>query len=100
MYIVLDGVAEVFVMDDEGKIVVLARLTPGHYFGEQALLPDGTGKRNANVRADGKTTLVRVAKRYFQLVVNHDNKLMLALQAVGDAQRRKITDAIGRGGGW
>lgn len=100
MYIVLDGVAEVFVMDDDGKIVVLARLTPGHYFGEQALLPDGTGKRNANVRADGRTTLVRVAKRYFQLIVNHDNKLMLALQAVGDAQRRKIIDAIGRGGGW
>jgi cAMP-dependent protein kinase regulator len=100
MYIVLDGTAEVFVMDDDGKIVVLARLTQGHYFGEQALLPDGSGKRNANVRADGRTTVVRVAKRYFQLIINHDNKLMLALQALGDAQRRKIIDAIGRGGGW
>lgn len=100
MYVVLDGAAEVFVMDDDGKIVVLGRLTAGHYFGEQALLPGGTGKRNANVRADGRTTVVRVAKRYFQLIINHDNKLMLALKAVGDAQRRKIIDAIGRGDAW
>ena len=100
MYVVLEGAAEVFVMDDDGKIVALSRLTAGHYFGEQALLPAGTGKRNANVRADGRTTLVRVAKRYFQLIINHDNKLMLALQAIGDAQRRKITDAIGRGDHW
>jgi CRP-like cAMP-binding protein len=100
MYVVLDGAVEVFVMDDDGKIVVLGRLTAGHYFGEQALLPGGTGKRNANVRAEGGATLVRVAKRYFQLIVNHDNKLMLALKAVGDAQRRRISDLIGRGNPW
>ena len=100
MYVVLEGAAQVFVMDDDGKIVVLGRLTAGHYFGEQALLPGGTGRRNANVRADGPITLVRVAKRYFQLIVNHDNKLMLALQAVGDAQRRRIIDLIGRGNPW
>lgn len=100
MYVVLDGAVEVFVMDDDGKIIVLARLTRGHYFGEQALLPSSSGKRNANVRADEKTTLVRVAKRYFQLIVNHDNKLMLALKAVGEAQQRRIIDAIGRGGEW
>ncbi len=100
MYVVLDGAVEVFVMDDDGKIVVLGRLTAGHYFGEQALLPGGTGKRNANVRAEGEVTLVRVAKRYFQLIVNHDNKLMLALKAVGDAQRRRISDLIGRGNPW
>lgn len=97
MYIVLDGAVEVFVMDDDGKIVVLAELTRGHYFGEQALLPEGTGKRNANVRANERATLVRVAKRYFQLIINHDNKLMLALKAVGAAQKKKITDAIGGG---
>ena len=100
MYIVLDGAVEVFVMDDDGKVIVLARHTKGQYFGEQALLPTRSGRRNANVRADGRTTLVRVAKRYFQLILNRDNKLMLALQAVGDAQRRKISDVIGRGNTW
>jgi CRP-like cAMP-binding protein len=95
MYVVLDGSVEVFVMDDDGKIVVLSELTRGHYFGEQALLPEGSGKRNANVRANERAILVRVAKRYFQLIINHDNKLMLALKAVGAAQKKKIVDAIG-----
>lgn len=95
MYVVLDGSVEVFVVDDDGKIVVLSELTRGHYFGEQALLPQGSGKRNANVRANTQATLVRVAKRYFQLIINHDNKLMLALKAVGASQKKKIIDAIG-----
>jgi CRP-like cAMP-binding protein len=100
MYIVLDGAVEVFVMDDDGKFIVLTKLSRGHYFGEQALLPNSTGKRNANVRADSNTTLVRVAKRYFQLIITHDNKLMLALKAVGEAQKRKIISAIGKLSDW
>jgi CRP-like cAMP-binding protein len=100
MYIVLDGSVEVFVMDDDGRIVELARLTRGHYFGEQALLPQGSGRRNANVRAAERVLLIRVAKRYFQLIINHDNKLMLALKAVGAAQRKKIADAIGELSKW
>lgn len=100
MYVVLDGSVEVFVMDDDGKIVALATLTRGHYFGEQALLPQGTGRRNANVRAAERVVLIRVAKRYFQLIINHDNKLMLALKAVGAAQKKKIVDAIGDPSNW
>ena len=96
MYVVLDGSVEVFVVDDDGQIVVLTELFKGHYFGEQALLPDSSGKRNANVRANGPVTLVRVAKNHFQLIVNHDNKLMLALKAVGEAQQNKIVNAIGQ----
>ena len=97
MYIVLDGSVEVFVADEDGQTLVLSELFKGNYFGEQALLPDGNGKRNANVRTNGRSTLVRVAKKnYFQLIVNHDNKLMLALRAVGDAQKNKIVGAIGQ----
>ncbi len=96
MYVILDGSVDVFVVDEEGKLVVLATLTKGHYFGEQALLPDNQGKRNANVRANGDVTLIRVAKRYFQLIVTHDDKLMLALQSIGSEQQKKIEQAIGR----
>ncbi|MFT4582628.1 MAG: CRP-like cAMP-binding protein [Gammaproteobacteria bacterium] len=96
MYVVLEGSVEVFVVDDDGQIVVLAELFRGNYFGEQALLPEGSGKRNANVRTNGASTLVRVAKKYFRLIINHDNKLMLALMAIGDAQKNKIVSAIGR----
>jgi CRP-like cAMP-binding protein len=96
MYIVLDGSVEVFVADEDGKVVILSQLIKGNYFGEQALLPEGSGKRNANVRANNRATLVRVARKYFQLIINHDNKLMLALKAVGDSQFDKIISAIGR----
>lgn len=100
MYVVLDGSVEVFVIDDDGHIVVLSELFKGDYFGEQALLPEGSGKRNANVRANGPATLVKVAKKYFQLIINHDRKLMLALKAVGDAQHNKIAGAIGQSFDW
>ena len=95
MYVVLDGSVQVFVVDDDGHIVVLAELFKGNYFGEQALLPDGSGVRNANVRANTAALLVRVAKKYFQLIVTKDNKLMLALKAVGEAQQKEIEKAIG-----
>ena len=100
MYVVLDGSVEVFVVDDDGQIVVLSELFRGNYFGEQALLPEGSGKRNANVRANGPATLVKVAKKYFQLIVNHDNKLMLALKAVGGAQQNKIVSTIRKTYDW
>ena len=100
MYVVIDGLVEVFVVDDDGKMIVLAELARGHYFGEQALMPNSTSKRNANVRANTRSTLVRVAKRYFQLIIDHDNKLMLALKAVGEAQKRKIIVAIGQSDEW
>jgi CRP-like cAMP-binding protein len=100
MYVILDGSVEVFVVDDDGQIVALSELFRGNYFGEQALLPDSTGRRNANVRANGPATLVKVAKKYFQLIINHDNKLMRALKAVGDAQQNKIVSAIGKPYDW
>ena len=59
MYVVLDGSVEVFVVDDDGQIVVLSELFRGNYFGEQALLPEGSGKRNANVRANGPAVYSR-----------------------------------------
>ena len=95
MYIVLEGEVEVFIVDDDGKVAVLSTLTRGHYFGEQALLPQGTGRRNANVRAGTQVSLIRVARDYFRLVLNRDNRLMLALRVVGDSQRKTITEILG-----
>lgn len=95
MYILLDGSVEVFIVDDDGKVVILATLSRGHYFGEQALLPHGSGYRNANVRAGGRVSLVKVAKEYFRLLLSRDNKLMLALKVIGEAQRKKITEVLG-----
>ncbi len=90
LFVVLAGVVEVFVAGENGAELVAARLDEGHYFGEQALLPGGVGRRNASVRAANNVTLARVSKQHFHLVLNRDPKLLAALRAVGDAQRSKI----------
>lgn len=100
MYVVLDGVVEPFVMDDDGKVVVLGHLDKGQYFGEQALLPGSPGKHATNVRAKTDVTLIRVGKRHFQAIVKHDKNLYEALKAVGDAQRLRKIEAIGGGDDW
>jgi ferredoxin-NADP reductase/CRP-like cAMP-binding protein len=51
MYFVAGGSAQVIGRSFDGSEVVLARLEPGAYFGEQALLPGGSARRSATVRA-------------------------------------------------
>src|SRR5438045_429635 len=51
MYVILDGAVQVFTTSFDGSDIVLARLEAGRWFGEQALIPGGTGRRNASIRA-------------------------------------------------
>lgn len=51
MYVVAAGSVQVIGKAFDGSEVVLARLEPGAYFGEQALLPGDTSRRSATVRA-------------------------------------------------
>jgi CRP-like cAMP-binding protein len=91
LYVILDGVVEVFILDDDGRVTILAELHPGDYFGEQALMPGGSGERNAFVRTDKKTRLIKVARDYFRLILNRDSELYEALNKVGQAQREEIS---------
>jgi CRP-like cAMP-binding protein len=90
LYVVLEGIVDVFNFDDEDKIVVLARLEPGTYFGEQALLAEEKGKRNAYVRTDGQARLIQIPKEYFRLLVNRDSELAAELKKAGEQQRATI----------
>ncbi len=51
MYFVASGSVQVLGRSFDGSEIVLARLEPGAYFGEQALLAGGAARRNATVRA-------------------------------------------------
>ena len=51
MFVVDDGAVQIYTTGFDASDVVLARLGPGDWFGEQALLPGGTGRRNASARA-------------------------------------------------
>ena len=88
MYIILDGTVEIFTLDNDGKIVILAKLTNGEYFGEQALMPDSKGKRNAFARTDKESRLIKIPKEYFRLVLNRDSELARELKQKHEAQKQ------------
>ena len=91
LYVVMDGIVEVFMIDEDGKINILARLEPGDYFGEQALMDGSNGERNAYVRTDNETRLIKIAKDYFKLALKRDSVLAMALKKVGEAQIEEIS---------
>ncbi|MBM2830374.1 MAG: protein,cyclic nucleotide-binding protein,cache protein [Gammaproteobacteria bacterium] len=90
MYVILDGMVEVFTLDNDGKIVILATLKSGDYFGEQALMPDSKGKRSAFARTDNASRLIKIPKEYFTLVLNRDSELAKELKKVHEAQKQKL----------
>lgn len=89
MYVVLDGSVEIFTLDDDGKVTVLAIHERGGYFGEQALLPGSTGVRTAYARSNRKARLIRVPKAYFRLILTRDSSLAESLGKIGKAQQEQ-----------
>ncbi len=89
LFVILDGIVEIFMIDEEGKIEILAKLKPGDYFGEQALMPGASGKRNAYARTDNETRLIKVAKEYFKLALKRDSTLAIDLLKKGQAQMKQ-----------
>lgn len=96
LYVILEGTVEVFNFDDDDKIVILAKLEPGTYFGEQALLADGEGKRNAYVRTNGTARLIQIPKEYFRLILKRDSDLANELKNIGEKQREVINKLQGK----
>lgn len=96
LFLVLEGIVEVFIIDEDGKINILARLKPGEYFGEQALMDDSSGDRNAYVRTDNETRLIKIAKDYFKLALKRDSVLAMSLKKVGEAQKEEISKLEGK----
>ncbi len=96
LFVVLEGIVEVFIIDEDGKINILAKLKPGEYFGEQALMDDSSGERNAYVRTDNETRLIKIAKDYFKLALKRDSILAMTLKKVGKAQKEEISKLEGK----
>jgi len=88
MYVILEGAVQVYTQDQDGREVVLARLEAGDHFGEQALLPGGTGRRNASVRAAAASLLARLPKSAFQSALSDDDALRERLVDIGAGQIR------------
>ncbi len=90
MYVILDGTVEIFTLDDDGRIVILATHTKGQYFGEQSLLPGSSGKRTAYARSNDVARLIKVPKEYFRLVLNRDSAVAQALLKIGQKQKKEL----------
>src|SRR5215471_7909995 len=87
-YVVMRGSVQVFAIDRNGDEVVLARLSELSHVGEQSLLPGGSGRRNASLRACEDTTLLRIPKAEFQKILTHRHALRDLLSQAGQQQVR------------
>jgi ferredoxin-NADP reductase/CRP-like cAMP-binding protein len=88
LYLIQDGIVQVFTTAPDGEEVVLARWESGSYFGEQALLPGGSGQRTASVRAVTDVIALKIRKEDFQRVLAKDSPLKERLVQTGEAQVR------------
>ncbi|MEZ4475568.1 MAG: cyclic nucleotide-binding domain-containing protein [bacterium] len=85
LYLILEGSVQVFRDPPEGQ-VVLARLHPGDHLGEQALLPGGTGRRNASARAAEPAAVLRVRRETFLAALADADGLAQRLASAGRAR--------------
>ena len=86
MYIVFEGAVQIFVTTEDGSPLVLAKRGPGTFFGEQALLPGGTGQRNASARAHTRSVVLRIDRATFQKALAHEHPLKQRLVQLGEEQ--------------
>ena len=65
MYVILEGEILLFTQDISFNEMILARLNPGDFFGEQCLLPKTHGKRIKSARSAGPVKLGKISKKLF-----------------------------------
>lgn len=86
-YILIDGHADVFVQQPDGRELLVDRLSAGQYFGEMALV--GRSVRQATVRAaaDGPVTAAVLDLPSFNKLVESSPELRAELQQIIDLRQ-------------
>jgi nitric-oxide synthase len=87
MFVVQKGAVQVFTTSFDGSDLVLERLEAGQCFGEQALLPGGTGRRTASVRALEDCTLLELTREALAVALNENGEFLRRMQAARNEQR-------------
>ncbi|HSO73352.1 MAG TPA: cyclic nucleotide-binding domain-containing protein, partial [Blastocatellia bacterium] len=90
MYIIVNGNAEV-IRTENGTERLLAKLGPGEYFGEMALLKQST--RGATVRCIAPMNALSLPKREFSLLAAYLPQVRESLEAVMDERARANAQA-------
>lgn len=86
LFIILDGTAEVFCLDDFKNEIILARLGRGDFFGEQSLISITPGIRNASVRAITDINAIEIDHQTYLVFENPDNTVEEKLRQIGFEQ--------------
>ena len=94
-YVITDGEVEVVKEQPDGGEVTLARLGPGRYFGEIALMR--ATRRTATVRAVTDVGVLGIARRDFTALVEHLPQFRDALAPTGGTAGREGGGSSGTG---
>jgi len=86
LYIILSGVASVYVEDEQGRGEELAQLHRGQFFGEIGML--GSGSTTAFVRAHEDLEVAALSEDAVQLLLDHSPSLARALSETAESRRR------------
>lgn len=86
LFIIQQGAARVFTTNERGEEIVIARLEEGTYFGEQALLEEGSGKRNASVKAITNLSVLEISRANIADILRANTQLKQTLETIGKKQ--------------
>jgi small-conductance mechanosensitive channel len=74
MFVLLEGLLDVNIMNDEGEFIKVAQVTPGSYFGEMSLL---TGeKRSATVTSTTDSIIFEITRNSFNDILSIRNDII------------------------
>jgi ferredoxin-NADP reductase/CRP-like cAMP-binding protein len=85
-YVISRGEVRITTLDANGDEIVLARLGPGLYFGEQALFDEIPSRRNASATAIADTDLMRLDQADFHHLLASSAKVDRTLRERGAKQ--------------
>jgi CRP-like cAMP-binding protein/ferredoxin-NADP reductase len=85
-YVIGRGEVRITTLDVNGDEIVLARLGPGLYFGEQALFDEIPSRRNASATAIADTDLLRLDQADFRHLLESSARLDRTLRERGAKQ--------------
>ncbi|OHE72532.1 MAG: hypothetical protein A2007_01420 [Verrucomicrobia bacterium GWC2_42_7] len=93
LYYIMDGIVKVLKRVGEGHNIVVAKILPGHFVGEMALL-DRTC-RSASVQATEETTTLMIETSHFDAILKSDAQvaflLMRSIAKIISDQLRQTT---------
>ena len=94
LYLIASGSVQVVARAFDGSDVVLARLEAGQFFGEQALLPGGTRRRSASVRAISHGRLLSLTRDSLLQSLDADSLLARSFRDIGEKQKELRTSQL------